>query len=173
MCRERRRGRRRIGLFTKGTSQQWKCALRISGIKKRKRPFPFLMPATGIEPVLCHHNRILSPARLPVPPRGQASFYGYIKKFSLYNHNENGQRWIRTTEAICSRFTVCPLWPLGNLPIYQSLIVLTNIDYSITPCCVQGVLCIFCIFYSSGFFPFRMTAACFGNVISNLPLSMS
>ena len=29
------------------------------------------MPATGIEPVLCHHNRILSPARLPVPPRRQ------------------------------------------------------------------------------------------------------
>ena len=28
-----------------------------------------------------------------------------------------GQRWIRTTEASCSRFTVCPLWPLGNLPI--------------------------------------------------------
>ena len=27
------------------------------------------MPATGIEPVLCRHNRILSPARLPVPPR--------------------------------------------------------------------------------------------------------
>ena len=26
------------------------------------------MPATGIEPVLCCHNRILSPARLPVPP---------------------------------------------------------------------------------------------------------
>ena len=30
----------------------------------------------------------------------------------------NGRRWIRTTEAICSRFTVCPLWPLGNPPIY-------------------------------------------------------
>ena len=30
---------------------------------------------------------------------------------------KNGQRWIRTTEASCSRFTVCPLWPLGNLPI--------------------------------------------------------
>ena len=27
------------------------------------------MPATGIEPVLYHYNRILSPARLPVPPR--------------------------------------------------------------------------------------------------------
>ena len=58
---------------------------------------------TGIEPVRCRHHRILSPARLPVPPRRQF----------------NGQRWIRTTEAICSRFTVCPLWPLGNLPIYQ------------------------------------------------------
>ena len=27
------------------------------------------MPQTGIEPVLYHYNRILSPARLPVPPR--------------------------------------------------------------------------------------------------------
>ena len=27
------------------------------------------MPATGIEPVLYFYNRILSPARLPVPPR--------------------------------------------------------------------------------------------------------
>ena len=31
----------------------------------------------------------------------------------------NGWRWIRTTEAICSRFTVCPLWPLGNPSIYR------------------------------------------------------
>ena len=32
--------------------------------------YPFReMPATGIEPVLYRYNRILSPARLPVPPR--------------------------------------------------------------------------------------------------------
>ena len=62
-----------------------------------------LMPATGIEPVLCCHNRILSPARLPVPPRRHV--------------NNNGQRRIRTFEGSASRFTVCPLWPLGNLPI--------------------------------------------------------
>ena len=31
-----------------------------------------------------------------------------------------GGRWIRTTEAISSRFTVCPLWPLGNSPIFSS-----------------------------------------------------
>ena len=47
-------------------------------------------------------RRILSPVRLPVPPR-----------------RLNGWWWIRTTEAICSRFTVCPLWPLGKPSIYQ------------------------------------------------------
>ena len=42
----------------------------------------------------------------------------------------HGQRWIRTTEAICSRFTVCPLWPLGNLPIsFRTICALTVIDY--------------------------------------------
>ena len=27
-----------------------------------------------------------------------------------------GRGWIRTTEGEASRFTVCPLWPLGNSP---------------------------------------------------------
>ena len=27
-----------------------------------------------------------------------------------------GGRWIRTTEVSDNRFTVCPLWPLGNSP---------------------------------------------------------
>gem|GEM_PF-5075515 len=26
-----------------------------------------------------------------------------------------GERWIRTTEVVDNRFTVCSLWPLGNL----------------------------------------------------------
>ena len=30
---------------------------------------------------------------------------------------DGGQGWIRTTEANSGRFTVCSLWPLGNLPI--------------------------------------------------------
>ena len=42
----------------------------------------------------------------------------YVFLFKNIPEKENGWRWIRTTEAICSRFTVCPLWPLGNLPIY-------------------------------------------------------
>ena len=28
-----------------------------------------------------------------------------------------GREWIRTTEVDDNRFTVCPLWPLGNSPI--------------------------------------------------------
>ena len=28
----------------------------------------------------------------------------------------SGRRWIRTTEVVDSRFTVCPIWPLWNTP---------------------------------------------------------
>ena len=49
----------------------------------------------------------------------------------------NGWWWIRTTEAICSRFTVCPLWPLGNPSKLYIVFVQTNIDDCITThsCC--------------------------------------
>ena len=30
-----------------------------------------------------------------------------------------GRRWIRTTEVTDNRFTVCPLWPLGNSPLFN------------------------------------------------------
>ena len=30
-----------------------------------------------------------------------------------------GSGWIRTTEVSDNRFTVCPLWPLGNAPIWS------------------------------------------------------
>ena len=30
-----------------------------------------------------------------------------------------GSGWIRTTEVSDNRFTVCPLWPLGNAPIFN------------------------------------------------------
>ena len=32
-----------------------------------------------------------------------------------------GGWWIRTTEVSDNRFTVCPLWPLGNSPIFRML----------------------------------------------------
>ena len=39
-----------------------------------------------------------------------------INDFRLYG----GRGWIRTTEATSNRFTVCPLWPLGNSSILYS-----------------------------------------------------
>ena len=33
-----------------------------------------------------------------------------------------GGEWIRTTEVIDNRFTVCPLWPLGNSPINYAIL---------------------------------------------------
>ena len=41
-----------------------------------------------------------------------------IKKADrLRNRLFGGGWWIRTTEGIASRFTVCPLWPLGKSPM--------------------------------------------------------
>ena len=38
--------------------------------------------------------------------------------FSYYK--DGGQGWIRTTEVGDDRFTVCSLWPLGNLSVFWS-----------------------------------------------------
>ena len=35
-----------------------------------------------------------------------------------------GEGWIRTIEVCDNRFTVCPLWPLGNLSIQYVIIKL-------------------------------------------------
>ena len=40
-----------------------------------------------------------------------------------------GSWWIRTTEALSSRFTVCPHWPLGKAPIFIFASALTALDY--------------------------------------------
>ena len=88
-----------------------------------------LLQVAGVEPARDCSRGILSPLRLPIPPhlRTLCQIACYSRKrghmcmhcSSWPHQHANGQRWIRTTEAICSRFTVCPLWPLGNLPIHQ------------------------------------------------------
>ena len=39
------------------------------------------------------------------------------EKPRLATRFSGGSGWIRTTEVTDNRFTVCPLWPLGNAPI--------------------------------------------------------
>ena len=41
----------------------------------------------------------------------------YKNKPVRKSYGFGGSGWIRTTEAKRNRFTVCPLWPLGNSPI--------------------------------------------------------
>ena len=74
----------------------------------------------GLEPARGCPRGILSPLRLPIPPHQRTHCVILYcmdlraKHCSIELINANGWRWIRTTEANCSRFTVCPLWPLGN-----------------------------------------------------------
>ena len=82
------------------------------------------LPQTGIEPVREYKSRrILSPVRLPVPPLRHFVLSVYCKghtcwTLSLLTYWYSGRWWIRTTEGFASRFTVCPIWPLGKSPLF-------------------------------------------------------
>ena len=76
----------------------------------------------------CASCRLLHAAKAPdfrrrAAPRAKALWLRYPP---LYTKKQTphlrrlffgGQRWIRTTEDRVGRFTVCSLWPLGNLPV--------------------------------------------------------
>ena len=70
-------------------------------------------------------------ARIQQLSPGQLHLHGF-ESFFLHYHEKTailtdsgfrgGGGRIRTIEAKRSRFTVCPLWPLGNSPILNSVI---------------------------------------------------
>ena len=68
-------------------------------------------------------KKVFSPRRLRratgAPPRAGFRIHlrNKIKQQHLAMLLFGGGRWIRTTESTANRFTVCPLWPLGNSPI--------------------------------------------------------
>ena len=67
---------------------------------------------TGLEPASTYVHMNLNHARLPIPP------------FPHFG----GQGWIRTTEVCDGRFTVCSLWPLGNLPMKIKILLAQCLD---------------------------------------------
>ena len=73
-------------------------------------------------------KKVFSPRRLRratgAPPRAGFRIHlrNKIKQQHLAMLLFGGGRWIRTTESTANRFTVCPLWPLGNSPIFGSLL---------------------------------------------------
>jgi hypothetical protein len=69
--RARQDGARKVKRPPRPAFKAWRRA-RVSSSMKRLRKTESrerVVRAVGIEPTLCHQNRILSPARLPVPPR--------------------------------------------------------------------------------------------------------
>ena len=64
--------------------------------------------------------------RRTAEPRAKALWFG-IHPFSAQKAGTinlvpafcGGKGWIRTTEDMVGRFTVCSLWPLGNLPLLE------------------------------------------------------
>ena len=66
------------------------CSTRISPLAKTGKLAVFLLTTTILP-------------KQKAPPFSGAHCFG-------------GRGWIRTTEARRNRFTVCPLWPLGNSP---------------------------------------------------------
>ena len=59
--------------------------------------------------------------------------YNKISEIPFQVPRFGGSWWIRTTEALSSRFTVCPHWPLGKAPIYICVPALTVLDYYSRP----------------------------------------
>ncbi len=125
------------------------------------------MPATGIEPVLCHHNRILSPARLPVPPRGLLQIKNVLPPMFVSTAHEllttDTYRTIHQWMEVDSnhRSNLQQIYSLSPLATRESIHnqdishVLTNKYYSITQYITQAY-----------FFRCKMIAERFCSVIS-------
>ena len=68
-----------------------------------------------------HHRRNLHHARsahhVPKERITQRNLICQVDKSGFF---VGGQGWIRTIEVTDGRFTVCSLWPLGNLPTFWS-----------------------------------------------------
>ena len=74
---------------------------------------------------VCARDAVQRPSRSgfschPFPPKQKA---GHCPAFCF-----GGSGWIRTTEVSDNRFTVCPLWPLGNAPIFFCVDTLASTD---------------------------------------------
>ncbi len=77
----------------------------------------FAFSAEKATAVAARHRRPVK-SRLSNPPSKEK-----YRRTLRCNGIFGGGRWIRTTEVSDNRFTVCPLWPLGNSPIFNSCCV--------------------------------------------------
>ena len=68
------------------------------------------------------------------------SFFYMMKRFGIRQKDlpnyireiRSGWRRIRTFESVANRFTVCPLWPLGNPSLNQNLLYMKYLNNAST-----------------------------------------
>ena len=97
----REMGMKKAGLFSKSGCNWW-VTPGSNPSSKEKRANPIYENET-------HFLREKSPQTLGITGKKHCRTF-------LFG-NDGGGRWIRTTEVSDNRFTVCPLWPLGNSPM--------------------------------------------------------
>ena len=84
-----------------------KILLNGKGFSKKEKPCKIARIFVGFDThsVWLFENSLIHPSPQRKTALISADFHG-------------GEGWIRTTEVTDNRFTVCPLWPLGNSPIF-------------------------------------------------------
>ena len=68
------------------------------------------------------------------------------KRTFLRKSFSGGSGWIRTTEVTDNRFTVCPLWPLGNAPICEVFYLSRSVALA------TGISISYCFLFVNSFF---------------------
>ena len=94
-------------------SNQWHEDFQSSALPTELSGHFRLKSLSSRDRIWTYDLRVMSPTSFQTAPPRDIKLLYFMKI-----HKINGWRWIRTTEAICSRFTVCPLWPLGNPSIW-------------------------------------------------------
>ena len=99
------------------TGDRWRCGVRIRVLQKGNGGIGEVLGGGGFAFLRESHAGYKAPPALCQEPAFESttSKKKQIPKWYLFLFG--GRWWIRTTEVIDDRFTVCSLWPLGKPPV--------------------------------------------------------
>ena len=99
------------------TGARRRCEVKLRGLPKKNGSIGEVLGGDGFAFLRESHAGYKAPPALCQDPAFESttSKKKQIPKWYLFLFG--GRWWIRTTEVIDDRFTVCSLWPLGKPPI--------------------------------------------------------
>jgi Phage integrase, N-terminal SAM-like domain len=115
---------KRTSAFVEGHALSFDQRLQRGPAAARER-YPLMVRAVGVEPTLCHQNWILSPARLPIPPRPQFR-RSLIARCtysapSAFRDSFVGDRSTRPSSQNSTTFRIHVIViPAANKPVFES-----------------------------------------------------